>query len=128
MLLWLNLLVSTVVIWTVGAEALPYVHGMLIMVGPAGWIAILYGWSLGGDVLQESKWVSWQRVVSLTVVAGALAIGVVRASRVEESVGALGGADWSTLAGLVTGAGAVLLLVALGSRYARRCTRSREED
>ena len=121
-LLWLNLLAATAVIWIVGADALPYVYGMLVMVGLAGWIAILYSWSLGVDV-QDSTWVSWPRLVPLTVVAGALAIGMVRASSEGVVVD-----DWSTVAGMVTGAGVVLALAALGARYARRWTRSREDD
>jgi hypothetical protein len=129
-LLWLNLLAATAVIWIVGADALPYVYGMLIMVGLAGWIAILYSWSLGVDV-QDSTWVSWSRVVPLAVLAvlaGALAIGMVRASGGGASVGDLGADDWSTVAGMVTGAGVVLALAALGARLARRWTRSRGED
>ncbi len=126
-LIWMNFLVSTAVIWIVGADALPYVYGMVIMVGLAGWIAILYSWSLGVDV-QDSKWVSWPRTVPLIVVAGALAIGMLRASGVGESVGDLGAEDWSTVAGMVTGAGVVLALAFGASRLARRRTRSREED
>jgi hypothetical protein len=126
-LIWLNFLVATAVIWIVGADALPYVYGMLVMVGLTGWIAILYSWSLGVDV-QDSTWVSWRRLVPLLVVAAALAVGMVRASGAEESVGDLGTDDWTTLAGMIAGAGVVVLLAAVGSRLARRWTRSREED
>jgi hypothetical protein len=126
-LIWLHLLAATAVIWIVGADAVPYVYGMLVMVGLAGWIAILYSWSLGVDV-QDKTGVSWSRLVPLTVVAGALAIGMVRASGVGASVGNLGGDDWSTVAGMLTGAGVVLALTAGAVHCARRWIRRRDED
>ena len=124
-LLWLNLLVATVVVWTVGADALPYVCGMLIMVGLAGWVAIIYAWSLGVDV-QEKKWISRRRLLPLSVVAVAWVIGKMRASGVGTSLD--GADDWSTIAGMLTGAGVVLLIAAVAARFARRRNRSGEED
>ena len=121
-LLWLNLLAATAAVWIVGANALPYVYALLAMVGVAGWIAIIYAWSLGVDV-QDPKWMSWPRTVPLLVVAVALGLGMFRASSVGVPVD-----DWSTVAGMITGAAVVLALAAAGSRYARRWARSREED
>ena len=72
-LLWLNLLAATAVSWIVGADALPYVYGMLVMVGLAGWIAILYSWSLGVRV--ETSTTSRRRLVPLVLVAVLLAAG-----------------------------------------------------
>lgn len=121
-LLWLNLLAATAAVWIVGADAVPYVYALLVMVGIAGWVAILYSWSLGVDV-QDPKWRSTPRLVSVSLVALALAAGLVRATVEDFSFD-----GWSTVAGAVTGAGVVLALVAVGSRYARRRLHSRDDD
>jgi hypothetical protein len=126
-LLWLNLLAATAAVWIVGADALPYVYALLGMIGVAGWIAILYAWSLGVDV-QNSTRVARRRLVPLIVVALLLVIGGVRASGGGASPGGLGPLDWSGVAGILTGAGVALVVFAIGSRYARRWTRAREED
>jgi hypothetical protein len=85
-LIWLHLLAATAVVWIVGADALPYVYALLAMMGIAGWIAILYSWSLG----------------------------VLRAQTGRVF------ADWSAVAGVVTGVAAVVVVFTAARWYARR--------
>jgi hypothetical protein len=121
-LLSLNLLAATGAVWLVGADALPSVYALVAMVGIAGGIAILYPWSLGVHV-EDRQWVSWRRLVPLFVVAGLLAVGMLRAQ-----AGSLGVDDWSTVAGMITGASVVVVLFLLVARYARRRTGGRGEE
>jgi hypothetical protein len=120
-LIWLHLLAATAAVWFVGADAVPYVYALIAMVGLAGWIAILYSWSLGVRV--ETSTTSRRRLVPLVLVAVLLAAGLVRATTVDFSVD-----GWSTVAGMVTGAAAVLVPLAVLARYARRRTQAGGED
>jgi hypothetical protein len=120
-LIWLHFLAATAAVWIVGAEAVPYVYALIATVGLAGWIAILYSWSLGVRV--ESSTTSWRRLVPLLVLAVLLALGLVRATTVDFSVD-----GWSTVAGMITGAAAVLVPLAAAAWYARRRMGAREED
>jgi hypothetical protein len=112
-LIWLHLLAATAVVWIVGAEAVPYVYGLIAMMGIAGWIAILYSWSLGVHA-EERKWVSPRRVAPAIVVALLLVGGMLRAQ-----TGRVFG-DWSAVAGVVTGVAAVVVVFTAARWYARR--------
>ena len=82
---------------------LPYVYALLAMIGIASWIAILYSWSLGVHV-ENRTWVSRRRMVPVLVVAVVLAAGMLRAETGHVF------ADWSTIAGMITGAAATVAL------------------
>ena len=112
-LLWLNLVAATAAVWIVGADALPYAYALLAMIGVAGWIAILYSWSLGVHV-EDRAWVSRRRKGLVLVVAVVLAAGMLRAQTGRVF------ADWSTVAGMFTGVAAVVVLFAAVSWYVRR--------
>jgi hypothetical protein len=112
-LLCLNLLAATAAVWIVGADALPYVYALLAMIGIASWIAILYSWSLGVHV-EERKRLSRRRLVPALVVAVLLAAGMLRAQTGQVL------ADWSAVAGMITGMAAVLAVFTAASWYARR--------
>ena len=112
-LIWLHLLTATAVVWIVGADALPYVFALLAMIGIAGWIAILYSWSLGVHV-EDRKWVPRRRKIAVLVVAVVLAAGMLRAQTGRVF------ADWSTVAGMFTGVAAVVALFAAVSWYVRK--------
>ena len=112
-LLCLNLLAATAAVWIVGADALPYVYALLAMIGIASWIAILYSWSLGVHV-EDRKWVPRRRKIAVLVLAVVLAAGMLRAQTGHVL------ADWSTVAGMITGAAAVVVLFAAVSWYVRK--------
>ena len=112
-LLSLNLLAATAAVWIVGSDALPYVYALLAMIGIASWIAILYSWSLGVHV-EERKWVSRRRKIPFLVLAVVLAAGMLRAQTGHVF------ADWSTVAGMITGAAAVLVLFTAVRWYVRK--------
>jgi hypothetical protein len=120
-MLWLSLLAATGAAWFVGEPAVPYVYALLGIIGIASWIAILYSWSLGVQV-DNPAWMSRKRMAAVVVLAVLLAGGLLRATTSGVSF------DWSTVAGMVTGVGAVLLVAACASRYARRWTRSADQD
>jgi len=121
-LIWLHLMAATAAMWIVGADAVPYVYALVAMIGLAGWIAVLYSWSLGVHV-ESSRWTSWRRVVALLVVVVLLAAGLLRAEFGHVTVD-----GWSTVAGMVTGAVVVLGLLAAVSRFARSRTQGDEQD
>jgi hypothetical protein len=112
-LIWLHLLTATAVVWMVGADALPYVFALLAMIGIAGWIAILYSWSLGVHV-EGRKRVSRRRLVPALAVAVLLVAGMLRAQTGEIVP------DGSAVAGVLTGVAAVLVVFTAASWYARR--------
>jgi protein-S-isoprenylcysteine O-methyltransferase Ste14 len=121
-LIWLHLAAATAVVWFVGADAMPYVYALIAMIGLASWIAILYAASLGVRVDSRTR-MARGRLIPVLVLVVLLVVGMIRAQ-----VDRPGFDDWSTIAGAVTGAAAVLVLFAAGSWYARRRTRAREED
>jgi hypothetical protein len=112
-LIWLHLLGATAAVWIVGSDALPYVYALLVMIGIASWIAILYSWSLGVHV-EDRKWVSRRRKIPVLVVALVLAAGMLRAQTGQVF------ADWSSVAGMLTGVAAVVVLFAAVSWYVRK--------
>jgi hypothetical protein len=113
-LIWLHLLAATAAVWIIGADAVPYVSALIGMVGLAGWVAVLYSWSLGVHVESCTR-TSWRRMVPLLGVVALLAAGIARAELVRVSVD-----GWSTIAGMVTGMTVTTGLLAAVSRYARR--------
>jgi hypothetical protein len=121
-LIWLHLAAATAVVWFVGADAMPYVYALIAMIGVASWIAILYAASLGVRVDSRAR-MARGRLVPVLVLAVLLVIGMVRAQVDRPSFD-----DWSTIAGAVTGAAAVLVLFAAVSWYTKRRLRAREED
>jgi hypothetical protein len=112
-MLWLSLAGATGAAWFVGAAAVPYIYALLGIIGVASWIAILYSWSLGVQV-DNRAWLSRKRMVAVVVLALLLAAGLFRATTSDVDF------DWSTIAGMITGAGVVLIVALLASRYARR--------
>jgi hypothetical protein len=121
-LIWLHLAAATAVVWFVGADAMPYVYALIAMIGLASWIAILYAASLGVRVDSRAR-MARGRLVPALVLAVLLVIGMVRAHVDRPSF-----EDWSTIAGAVTGAAAVLVLFAAASWFTRRRTRAHDED
>jgi hypothetical protein len=120
-LVWLGLMAACAAAWFVGADAVPYIYALLVMIGVAGWVALLYSWSLGVHV--ETSNASGRRMIPLLALAVLLAAGLLRATVSGNSFG-----DWSTVAGAITGAAVVLGLLAAASWYARRRTRAGEQD
>ena len=121
-MIWLHLIAATAVVWIVGAAAMPYVCGLLGLMGVSGWVAILYSWSLGVHV-ETSTRKSRRRMAPLLAVVVLLVAGMVRAE-----VGAVSVDGWSTAAGMLTGAafaGGVLVAV---TRFARSRARRDEQD
>lgn len=121
-LIWLHLLAATAVVWIVGADAIPYVYALIAMIGLASWIALLYAGSLGVH-LEGSTWTSWRRMVPVLVLVVLLAAGLIRAQVDDVEVD-----DWSTIAGMVTGAAFALGVFAAAARFARKWTRGDDED
>jgi hypothetical protein len=121
-LIWLHLMTATAVVWIVGADAMPYVYGMIAMVAVAGWIAILYSASLGVHV-EKKKGTSWRRLVPILVLALLLAAGMVRAQVGDFSVD-----GWSTVAGMATGVAFALGVLAAVARLSRNRTRGDDLD
>jgi hypothetical protein len=120
-LIWLHLIAATTAVWIVGAGALPYVYALLGMIGIAGWIAILYSWSLGVH-LAGRKRMSPRRLVPVVVLALLLAGGMFRAQTGRVVAGP------STLAGFVTGVAAVVAVFTVARWYARRRAAATEAD
>jgi protein-S-isoprenylcysteine O-methyltransferase Ste14 len=118
-LLWLNLVAATAAVWFVGADALPYVYALLAMIGIAGWIAILYSWNLGVHV-EERKWMSRRRLVPVLVLALLLLGGMLRAQTGDVV------ADWSTIAGVLTGVASVVVVFTATAWFVRRRAGARE--
>ena len=121
-MIWLHLIAATAVVWIVGADAMPYVCGLIGLMGVAGWVAVLYSWSLGVHV-ETSTRKSRRRMAPLVAVVGLLVAGMVRAE-----AGAVSVDGWSTAAGMLTGAafaGGVLVAV---TRFARSRARRDEQD
>jgi hypothetical protein len=121
-ILWLGLLAATGAAWFVGEPAVPYIYVLLGIIGVASWIAVLYSWSLGVQI-DNPAWVNRRRMAAVVVLGLALAAGLFRATASGIDVD-----DWSTVAGMVTGAGSVLILFALASRFARKRFGARGQD
>jgi lysylphosphatidylglycerol synthetase-like protein (DUF2156 family) len=119
--LWLSLLAATVAVWVVGADALPYVNTLMVIIGVASWIAFLYAWNLG--VNAETSRARWPRLALLGVVVVLLLAGMLRASAVGSLVD-----DWSSIAGMVTGFAVVAVLFTVTARLARRRAGSGQGD
>ena len=121
-MIWLHLIAATVVVWIVGADAMPYVCGLIGLMGVAGWVAILYSWSLGVHV-ETSTRKSRRRMAPLLAVVVVLVAGMVRA---EVDVVSIDG--WSTAAGMLTGAVCAVAVLVTVKRLARNRARRDEQD
>jgi hypothetical protein len=121
-LIWLHLTTATAVVWFVGEDALPYVYALIAMIGLASWVALLYAGSLGVHV-EKTSWVSWRRMLPALVMVALLAIGLVRTQAGHAEID-----DWSTVAGMVTGAAFALGVFAVGGWYTKRRLRAHSED
>lgn len=106
-----TLLATTVTIWVVGAPALRYVQGAVILVGLASILTIGYASRLGVDVTQPQRLVR-VRMVPVALVLVALIVGMLRASATDLSA--------STVAGMVTGAAVVAGLAGAAYGFRRR--------
>ena len=120
-MIWLHLLAATAVVWIVGADAVPWVCGLIGLMGVAGWVAILYSWSLGVHVETSSR-KSRRRMVPLLAVVVVLVAGMVRAEAGTVSVD-----GWSTVAGMLTGAAFSIVVLVTVLRLARRRARADED-
>jgi hypothetical protein len=120
-MLWLSLISATAAAWFVGADALPYIYALLGIIGVASWIAILYSASLGVQV-DNRAWMSRRRMFAVVALAALLAGGLFRATAPSVTF------DWSTVAGMVTGAGVVVVVAFVASRYARRRLGAHDQD
>ncbi|TFV65205.1 UNVERIFIED_ORG: hypothetical protein E4P37_10900 [Bacillus sp. AZ43] len=121
-ILWLSFVAATVAVWFVGEPAVPYVYTLIGIIGVASWVAVLYSWSLGVQI-DNPAWLNRRRLAAVLVLAALLAAGLLRATASGIAVD-----DWSTVAGMVTGAGAVLVVLALVSRSARKRLAARDQD
>ena len=121
-MIWLHLIAATAVVWIVGAAAMPYVCGLLGLMGVSGWVAILYSWSLGVHV-ETSTRKSRRRMVPLLAVVVLLVAGMVRAE-----VGTVSVDGWSTAAGMLTGAAVAVVVLVAVTRLARTRARRDEQD
>ena len=84
----------------------------------AGWVAVLYSWSLGVHV-EKCPRTSWRRMAPLLGIVVLLAAGIARAELAHVPVD-----GWSTVAGMATGIAVTAGLLAAVSRYARRRSRA----
>jgi hypothetical protein len=107
LVLWCALVGSTATVWLVGAPAVPYVCAAMLLVGGVSGLTIAYAQHLGVELGGRDRMLRW-RLLPYAVLVVALLVGLLRAQ--EESLEA------STVAGMVTGAGAVLLVMAVALR------------
>ncbi|MCD2189158.1 MULTISPECIES: hypothetical protein [Actinomycetospora] len=117
LLLWTLGLAAVVAAWAGGRDAFPYVLGMTLPMGLAGLVVLTYAARHGLDVRTAQVRAGRGRLVAAAVLLLALATGMLRTTD-------LGGA---TLAGLVVGAGLVLV-VTVAARWWGRRRRPAEED
>jgi len=110
LVLWCSLLASTVLVWAVGAPALPYAMGLVVLVGSASLLTLGYaqrlGISLTGTRMMRA------RMLPLLVLMLALAGGLVRAS--------ISGDGFSSGFGIGMAVGGLGALLALGLATRRR--------
>lgn len=78
-LVWLGLTASTVVVWTVGAAALPYVVSFALLVGAVGWLTAAYAAALSVDAL-DPRWLSRPHLGAFAVVYVAFFAGCAHAA------------------------------------------------
>lgn len=118
LLLWGGLLLSTVMLWAGGRDALPYAYGLLVVTGLASAMTVGYARRLGVDATaRKFRSRSPSRLVLLVVVLVALLLGLVRSVVLSVSGAAGSFMSGSTLTGFVTG---VVIALASGLVLARR--------
>ena len=113
LVIWCALLLGTATVWVVGAPSVPYVSATLGLVGVISGLTVAYAQHLGVDLTGRDRMARW-RMLPYAVLVVLLVVGLVRAQ--DEPLEA------STVAGMVTGAGTVLLVAAVSLRR-----RSREQ-
>lgn len=115
LMLWGTLSLGTVMLWVGGHESLPCAASVIGLGGLAAALTVGYAGRLG--VTAAGNWsVNRRRYVALAVLLLALAGGLVRALAEADSTLTF---DASTIAGLLVGASAALLLVWVIGRSAR---------
>ena len=107
LVLWCALTVSTATVWLVGAPAVPYVCAAMVLVGVISGLTVAYAQHLGVELTGRDRMLRW-RLLPYGLLVLALLVGLVRAQ--EEPLEA------STVAGMVTGASAVLVVAAVSLR------------
>ena len=116
LLLWALLVAAVVSVWVGGADAVPYTLGMTLPMGLASIVAVSYAARRGVD-LRAAGHRNRGRTAAVLVLVLALVVGVLRST----------GVDAATLAGLVVGAGTVLVVSAVATWWIGR-RRPAEED
>ena len=113
LVIWLTVTVGTAAVWLVGAAAVPYVGAVLVLLGVVCGLTVAYAQHLGVDLTRRDHMARW-RMLPYALLVVALAVGVLRAQG--------GPVEASTVAGLATGAGSVLLVMAVVHRRRSRDT------
>jgi hypothetical protein len=111
LVLWCALTVGTVTVWVVGAPAVPYVAGAMLLVGAVSGLTVAYAQHLGVELTGRDRMLRW-RLLPYALLVVALLVGLLRAR--QEPL------DASTVAGMVTGAGTVALVAAVSMRRRSR--------
>lgn len=129
LLLWGALLLSTVMLWFGGRDALPYAYGLLAVTGLASALTIGYARRLGVDAAaRKFRSQNPSRLVLLVLVLVVLVLGLVRSALLSLSGDAGTPMSGSTLAGLVTGALIALATMLVLARRAEQRARRAETD
>ena len=110
LVLWCSLLASTVLVWAVGAPALPYAMGLVVLVGTASLLTLGYAQRLG--VALDTPRMTWRRMAPLLLLVLALSGGLMHAS--------IPGDDFSSGFGQGMAVGGLGALLALGLATRRR--------
>ena len=113
LVIWVTLAVGTAAVWVLGAPSVPYVGTAMALLGVTCGLTVAYAQHLGVDLTGREHMARW-RMLPYALLVLALAAGLLRAQ--DEPFEA------STLAGMVTGAGTVLLVMALVLRRRSRDT------
>ena len=123
-LLWGLLLACTIAIWVAGAPARPYVVVGMLLVGAASVLLSTYATRRGVDgSARELLAASRGRLAAWLVLAVAFAAGLI-----TDGGRSLGPFDLSTVAGMLTGAGLVLAVMAVMTIRARRRAPTGDDD
>ena len=113
LVIWLTLAVGTATVWLVGAPAVPYVGAALVLLGVTCGLTVAYAQHLGVELTGRDRMLRW-RMLPYGLLVLALALGLLRAQAEPFEA--------STLAGMATGAGSVLLVMAVLLRRRSRDT------
>jgi hypothetical protein len=113
LVIWCTVLATTATVWLVGAPAVPWVTGVLLLLGVVCGLTLAYASRLGIELTGRERMARW-RMAPYALLVVALAAGLVRAQVTT--------LDVETLAGMVTGAGSVLLVLAVLLRRRSRDT------